>query len=77
MNYCLRALIAKGLVKVENFRSSRHKLGYIHVLTPQGIAERAALADRFRRRKIAEYEALKGEIEALQTEINADSSGKE
>lgn len=66
VNYCLKALIDKGLIKIENFRTSSNKLGYLYVLTPQGIAERAALTNRFLRRKLAEYEALKAEIEAMQ-----------
>lgn len=66
VNYCLRALIDKGSVKIENFKTSRNKLGYLYVLTPQGVAERAALTGRFLRRKMAEYEAIKAEIEAMQ-----------
>jgi len=77
VNYCLKALMDKGWVKVENFRNSRHKLGYFHVLTPQGIAERAALTHRFLRRKVAEYEALQAEIEALQREILATDGDPE
>ena len=53
VNYCLKALIDKGLIKIENFRTSSNKLGYLYVLTPQGIAERAALTNRFLRRKLA------------------------
>ena len=52
VNYCLRALIDKGSVKIENFKTSRNKLGYLYVLTPQGVAERAALTGRFLRRKM-------------------------
>jgi EPS-associated MarR family transcriptional regulator len=66
VNYCLKALIEKGLIKIENFRTSHNKLGYLYVLTAQGIAERAALTNRFLRRKIAEYESLRAEIEAMQ-----------
>ena len=66
VNYCLQALVAKGLVKMENFRTSRNKLGYLYVLTPQGIAERMSLTNRFLHRKLAEHEALKAEIEATQ-----------
>lgn len=73
VNYCLKALIDKGLIKIENFRTSSNKLGYLYVLTPQGIAERAALTNRFLRRKLAEYEALKAEIEAMQ--LYADVTG--
>jgi EPS-associated MarR family transcriptional regulator len=65
VNYCLRALIAKGHVKVANFRRSDNKLGYAYVLTPSGVAERAQLAGHFLKRKLREYEAIKAEIEAL------------
>ena len=68
VNYCLKAVIGKGLVKVENFTASRHKLGYLHVLTPQGISERTALTQRFLQRKLAEYAAIRAEIEDLQRE---------
>lgn len=68
LNYCLKALIDKGWVKVHNFSQSKNKFGYIYVLTPQGISEKALLTSRFLRRKMAEYEALKHEIEALNAE---------
>lgn len=71
VNYCLKALIDKGLIKIENFRTSSNKLGYLYVLTPQGIATRAALTSRFLRRKLAEYEALKAEIEAMRPYADA------
>ena len=69
MNYCLNALIDKGLVKLENFQSSQHKFKYAYLLTPAGIAEKAALTGRFLKRKMAEYEALKAEIDALQADM--------
>ncbi len=65
LNYCLKALINKGWIKVQNFSQSKNKFGYIYVLTPQGIAEKALLTRQFLRRKMAEYEALKMEIEVL------------
>ncbi len=65
LNYCLKALMEKGLVKMQNFQQSKNKFGYVYVLTPRGIAEKAALTNRFLRRKMEEYEALKAEIEAL------------
>ena len=68
LNYCLKALIDKGLVKVQSFSQSKNKFGYIYILTPKGIAEKASLTGRFLRRKMAEYEALKVEIEALASE---------
>jgi EPS-associated MarR family transcriptional regulator len=71
VNYCLKALIDKGMIKIENFRTSNNKLGYLYVLTPQGIAARAALTNQFLRRKLAEYEALKAEIEAMRRYADA------
>jgi EPS-associated MarR family transcriptional regulator len=71
LNYCLKALIDKGWVKVQNFSQSKNKFGYIYVLTPQGIAEKAMLAGRFLRRKVTEYEQLQTEIEALKVEMSS------
>lgn len=65
IHYCLNSLIDKGLVKLGNFQSSQHKFKYAYLLTPAGLAEKAALTGRFLQRKMAEYEALKAEIEAL------------
>ncbi len=73
INYCLRALIDKGWIKVQNFRESKNKFGYIYVLTPTGISQRMALTSNFLQRKISEYEALRVEI-ALLTEENQSSS---
>jgi EPS-associated MarR family transcriptional regulator len=70
VNYCLNALVQKGHVKVENFKASTNKLGYFYVLTPEGVADRARLAARFVKRKMAEYEAIKAEIEGLRREFN-------
>lgn len=75
LNYCLKALIDKGWVKMQNFSQSKNKFGYIYVLTPQGIAEKAVITHRFLQRKMNEYEALKGEIEALRSEV--EKSGEE
>jgi len=75
MNYCLNALIDKGWVKVHNFSQSKNKFGYIYVLTPQGIVEKVTLAGRFLKRKQAEYEALRAEIDSLNVEtLNADET---
>jgi len=67
-NYCLRALMDKGLVKACNFRNSRNKTAYIYKLTPQGIEEKARVTYRFLKRKQREYEQLKREIEELAQE---------
>ena len=68
VNYCLKALIERGLVKAGNFSASENKLGYAYLLTPSGIAERAQLTVRFLARKQAEYDALRVEIETLSRE---------
>lgn len=75
LNYCLKALMEKGLVKMKNFANSKNKFGYIYVLTPTGMAEKAAITHRFLKRKMDEYEALKAEIEALRAEV--EKSGGE
>jgi EPS-associated MarR family transcriptional regulator len=71
VNYCLRALAEKGLVKVNNFRASGNKLRYAYVLTPKGIEAKTRLTSRFLRRKLAEYERLQAEIAALEEEVKA------
>lgn len=71
VNYCLKALIGKGLLKIENFRKSGNKLGYLYLLTPEGIAEKTRLAEAFLKRKMAEYEALHKEIEAVRSSIES------
>lgn len=69
VNYCVRALTERGLVKIQNFRNSSNKLGYAYLLTPTGVAEKTALAARFLKRKLIEYEALRAEIDALEQEV--------
>jgi len=66
INYCLKAFISRGLVKVNNFRRSDNKLAYAYLLTPKGIEEKARVTVRFFRRVEAEYEALKQEMAQLQ-----------
>ena len=63
LNYCLKALKAKGLVKMKNFEKNPNKINYIYVLTPRGIAEKAKLTLNFMKRKMKEYDELKREIE--------------
>ncbi len=69
VNYCLKALMKKGWVKMKNFIHSKNKFGYVYVLTPTGIVERAELTSKFLVRKVAEYETLKHEIEILRSEV--------
>jgi EPS-associated MarR family transcriptional regulator len=76
INYCLNALVAKGLVKIENFSHNQNKFGYVYLLTPSGIAEKAALTSSFLKRKMEEYEALKLEIEMLRYEMRAKAGKK-
>ena len=70
-NYCLNALIEKGWIKARNFRNNKNKLSYAYLLTPRGIESKAAITFQFLRRKMAEYEKLKREIELLQREVAA------
>ena len=62
LNYCLKALKSKGLVKISNFRKNPNKVNYIYVLTRKGIAEKSKLTINFMKRKMNEYEELKKEI---------------
>lgn len=70
-HYCLSALIKIGWVKVGNFTSSEKKKQYAYILTPSGLAHKAAITGEFLRRKLDEYEALKLEIEQLNRELVA------
>tara|TARA_B100001564_G_scaffold289556_1_gene253218 strand:- start:6337 stop:6645 length:309 start_codon:yes stop_codon:yes gene_type:complete len=62
LNYCLKALKNKGLIKINNFSKNPNKINYIYVLTPKGIAEKTKLTINFMKRKMKEYEELKSEI---------------
>ena len=62
LNYCLKALNNKGLVKIENFAKNPNKLNYIYVLTPKGISEKTKLTINFMKRKMEEYDELKKEL---------------
>ena len=68
-NYCLRALVRKGLVKIHNFRRSDNKLAYAYVLTPKGVQEKARLTLAFLALKQEEYERLQAEITRLKVEV--------
>jgi EPS-associated MarR family transcriptional regulator len=74
VNYCIKALVDKGYVKVGNFAASNNKLRYAYILTPSGVAEKASLTTAFIARKLSEYHALRAEIGALVDagELNAD-----
>ena len=68
-NYCLRALMKRGWVKMDNFRRNPNKLGYVYLLTPSGVKEKARFAVRFLRHKKIEFDLLKAEIERLKVEV--------
>ncbi|NBQ26028.1 MAG: MarR family EPS-associated transcriptional regulator [Verrucomicrobia bacterium] len=70
-NFCLKALVEKGLVKVGNFSRSPNKKAYVYLLTLRGIEEKAAVTRDFLERKQKEYEDLKAEIEELQKEAKS------
>lgn len=72
-NYCLRALIQKGLVKAANFRNNPNKKMYVYLLTPKGIEEKAQVTARFLQRKLAEYDAIRHEIGELRKEVEKAS----
>ena len=74
INFCLKALAEKGWIKMGNFSKNPDKLSYAYLLTPTGVAEKAALTRRFLQRKMAEYEKLREEIEALQLEAGQPSA---
>jgi len=67
INYCLKALVVKGQIKMNNFTNNNNKAVYLYLLTPQGISEKAKLTSGFLKRKLNQYELLKREINALQT----------
>ena len=63
LNYCLKALKLKGLIKINNFRKNPNKLNYIYVLTPRGITEKTKLTLNFMKKRMKEYDELKKEVE--------------
>jgi len=67
-NYCIQALIEKGLVKTRNFKNSQNKKAYIYLLTPKGVEAKASITLKFLKYKMTEYQALKAEIQHLEQE---------
>jgi EPS-associated MarR family transcriptional regulator len=76
MHYVLNALGEKGLIKLGNFTSAQDKRRYAYVLTPKGISEKAAITRRFLARKVAEYDALRAEINSLREELSSEQSAE-
>jgi len=68
INFCVKALVAKGWVKVTNFKNSYNKAAYMYLLTPRGIEQKSKLTMRFLRLKVQEYESLRAEIRRLRHE---------
>ena len=62
LNYCIKALKSKGLLKIRNFKKNPNKVNYIYVLTPKGISEKTKLTINFMKRKMQEYDELKKEL---------------
>ncbi len=77
INFCFQALVEKGLVKMQNFSRSKSKLRYSYLLTPAGVAAKSKLTAEFLSRKVAEYESLQTEIEALKAEMNSSKGGSQ
>jgi EPS-associated MarR family transcriptional regulator len=75
VNYCVQALVRKGLVKARRFKNSRNKAAYSYLLTPRGLEEKTGLTLRFLQVKIREYEVLRAEIAQISAEVDR-SSGK-
>jgi EPS-associated MarR family transcriptional regulator len=72
INYCLRALIARGWVKATNFKNSQNKAAYLYMLTPNGMAGKASLAVEYLKERVQEYEALRVEIEQMRRETHGE-----
>ena len=75
VNYCLKSLAEKGFVKIERFWASPKKLSYSYILTRKGLMEKARMTQGFLARKMAEYEALRVEIERLEADLSQEQSG--
>ena len=74
VNFAMKALVGRGLVKARNFGRSDNKLGYVYALTPAGVKQKSELAASFLSRKLAEYEVLRQEIEVLRLEVRGRRS---
>lgn len=74
VNYCMKALVGKGLVKIQNFRNSQNKVGYAYLLTPEGVASKARLTVQYLKIRLKEYDVLKEEIEKLRRDLDLNDS---
>jgi EPS-associated MarR family transcriptional regulator len=73
VNFCVQALVEKGLLKATNFKNSQRKAGYMYLLTPRGIEEKAQVTARFLQKKIEEYEALRADIARIREEVRRNT----
>jgi EPS-associated MarR family transcriptional regulator len=76
VNYCLKALMNKGLIKASNFKNSKNKTAYMYLLTPRGLEEKARVTTRFLHIKMQEYEALRQEIEQIRHEAEREARSR-
>jgi EPS-associated MarR family transcriptional regulator len=76
VNYCLRALMDRGLIKVANFKNSKNKSAYKYLLTPRGLEEKARVTRLFLRMRMEEYEALRQEIEQIRHEAERQARSR-
>lgn len=72
VNYLVNALIGKGYIRAQRFKNSRNKIGYMYNMTPKGVSEKVTQTYNFLQRKLAEFDRLKKEIEALRQENHED-----
>lgn len=72
VNFLVNALVGKGLIKLERFKNSRNKMGYLYLMTPKGMSEKADITRHFFKSKVEEYERLKAEIEELRMKLGDD-----
>jgi EPS-associated MarR family transcriptional regulator len=70
VNFCVQALVEKGILKATNFKNSKHKAAYMYLLTPRGIEEKAQVTARFLQKKIQEYEELRADIARIREEVD-------
>ncbi len=71
VNYCLKALIKIGHIKVNNFQKNSNKSAYLYLLTPTGLSKKALLTKDFLKRKMVEYKMLKNELDQIKSQINS------
>lgn len=76
INFLIKALVAKGIIKTQNFKNSKNKLAYLYLITPRGLQAKLELTHKFLNHKIEEYEKLRREIEALNREVNSTAQPK-